>query len=85
MAGGDTYRMTLMRACVLVGGEGQLARKFGVPEKRIVEWLLGEIPLPGDVFLRAVDVVLAYNTQHVQESKAALEAIKQRRDSEVKQ
>jgi DNA-binding transcriptional regulator YdaS (Cro superfamily) len=63
MSAGDTYRMTLMRACVLVGSEQQLARKFGVPEKRIAEWLLGEVPLPDDIFLQAVDIVLAYNTQ----------------------
>lgn len=47
-----------MLACLIAGNEFDLAKKLGVPHNGLVCWLLGEAPVPPDVFLRAVDIVL---------------------------
>ena len=59
----DTHLKTLMRACVLVGGEAELARKLEAPEWRVKQWLSGEAAMPETVFLQAVDMVHALSPQ----------------------
>jgi len=54
---------TLLRACELVGGETELARKLGAPERRVGQWLRGEADVPDAVFLQAADVVHAHSPQ----------------------
>jgi hypothetical protein len=41
-----------------------------------VDWLLGDAPVPPEVFLRAVDIVSAANRKQVKENRALLEQIK---------
>jgi hypothetical protein len=50
----------LHRACLIVGGAGQLAQQLGVPVPHIEDWLTGEAPVPENVFLHAVEIVLLH-------------------------
>jgi DNA-binding transcriptional regulator YdaS (Cro superfamily) len=74
----DTYQKTLVRACLVVGDETALAGRLGVPLPSLVDWLLGERPVPADVFLGATDIVLEANRQQVQENRAFLEEVRRR-------
>jgi DNA-binding transcriptional regulator YdaS (Cro superfamily) len=74
----DTYQRTLVRACLVLGDETALAQRLGVPVSSLVGWLLGEKPVPPDIFLRATDVVLEKHRQQVRDNRAFLERIKQR-------
>ena len=62
----STHHRTLVRACLLVGGETVLARHLDVPVDLVTEWLIGATPVPVDKFLSAVDIVLAHNLGHLQ-------------------
>ena len=66
----DTYQKTLVQACIVAGDETALAAKLGVPVTTVVDWLLGIRPAPTDMFLRAVDVVLVSNKQHIEDTRA---------------
>ena len=57
------YARTLHRACVLLGGIHQLALHLGASDRQVEEWLAGDEDPPMDVFLVAVDVVLADSNQ----------------------
>jgi DNA-binding transcriptional regulator YdaS (Cro superfamily) len=63
----DTHIKTLLRACELVGGETELARKLGAPEWRVGQWLRGEAEVPDGIFLQAADVVHAHSPQQLRE------------------
>jgi len=53
-----TYRSTLTHA-ISVAGEEALARRLRVPVAQLILWISGAEPVPGDIFLAAVDVVQA--------------------------
>ncbi len=75
----DTYQKTLVSACIVAGDETVLARMLHVPVAVMVEYLLGEAPVPTEIFLRAVDVVLAKSRGKLAENRAFLEEIRKRR------
>ena len=56
MAG--VHVQTLQRAARIVGGELELALRLGVTPSHMALWLLGIEAPPGDIFLRAVDLVM---------------------------
>jgi len=56
----------------------QLARRLGKPVSETVDWLLGADPVPTDVFLRAVDIVLASHKKQVDDNRAFLDQIRRR-------
>ncbi|MBV9190277.1 MAG: hypothetical protein JOZ85_07325 [Betaproteobacteria bacterium] len=74
----ETHHRTLMRACLIAGDEVTLASRLHVPLPSLVDWLLGEVPVPVEVFLRAVDIVIAANKETMADSKALLEQIRKR-------
>ena len=74
----ETYQRTLMQACVIVGDEAALARQLHVPVSKVVDWIVGEERLPNDIFLRAVDIVVAANKLQVAVNRDLLEQIKRR-------
>lgn len=74
----DTYQRTLVRACLVLGDESALAERLGVPLPSLVDWLLGERPVPADVFLSATDIVLQAQKQQVRDNRAFLEDIRRR-------
>jgi len=74
----DTYQKTLVQALIVAGDETALAAKLGVPVMSVVDWLLGDKQVPIDMFLRAVDVVLASNKQHIEDTRALIAHIRER-------
>jgi len=63
---------------MIAGDETALAKRLGVPVPAVVDWLLGNRPVPTDIFLRAVDVVLAASKQHVEAVSEFLEQVRRR-------
>ena len=86
----DTYAKVLVQACMVAGDESALAEKLGVSTVDVVDWLLGDRPRPVEVFLLAVDVILADTRERVrehrrqiEETRALLEAIRRRHRASV--
>ena len=57
------YARTLRRASELVGNDEQLARLLRVPTDQLQSWLAGTSKPSGEVFLLAVDMIDAHETQ----------------------
>ena len=74
----DTYQKTLLRACVLAGDETSLARRLGVPASTVIDWLLGDKPIPVETSLVAVDLALIKNKEHVIDVQKFLEEVRRR-------
>ena len=74
---GETYRSTILYACVLSGGEAKLAERLGVGVEEVVRWAFGEVEPPLAAFLAAVDIVLAARAGTLAETKKMLRASKQ--------
>jgi hypothetical protein len=74
----EAYQKVLERACIIAGHETALAKQLQVPVWALVDWLLGDAPVPPEVFLRAVDVVTAANRKKVKDNRALLDQIKLR-------
>ena len=74
----DTYQKTLVRACLVLGDETTLAQRLGVPLPSLVDWLLGDRPVPADIFLSATDIVLDSHRQQVRDNRAFLEEVRRR-------
>ena len=53
------YIRTLHDACVILGGEHELAAYLGVPVAQVEGWLNGRGSPPDDVFLRCLDLIEA--------------------------
>jgi hypothetical protein len=62
-----------------MGDEAGLAKKLGVSVHTVADWLLGDKPLPADMFLLAVDIVLTNSRERVRISRSLLDEIKSRR------
>lgn len=73
-----------MRACMVAGDKTLLAQQLGVPLPAVSDWLSGESPVPAEVFLRAVDIVLAANRKQNEENRALLERINDSDEKERK-
>jgi hypothetical protein len=52
------HARTLVKAAELLGGERALARYLKVPMAELFVWMRGATPVPDQIFLRAVDLVL---------------------------
>jgi hypothetical protein len=55
----DTKPRILARALKIVGDREQLARRLQVSSIHLAKWIDGEAQPPDDIFLKAVDIVLA--------------------------
>ncbi len=53
------YARTLRRAAQIVGGPRELAARLGVAADDVVCWLDGTRRVPQEIFLKAVDIVVA--------------------------
>jgi hypothetical protein len=67
---------TLIRAAEIVGGAQELAFKLKVTPSHLSLWMGGLEPCPGDIFLKAVDLVLEREVQ-AQLARAPAEEPKQ--------
>lgn len=61
----DTKARILQRALEIVGSREDLARLLQVRQVPLATWLNGVTPLPDDIFLRAVDIVLNHETDRL--------------------
>lgn len=59
------YIRTVSRAAEIAGGIGQLGLRWRVPLELLMSWLEGRIPIPEDIFLRAVDIVIAHEIDEI--------------------
>lgn len=55
------YTRVVRRAAEIVGGIEQLAKRLGVSQARVWNWLDGTESPSQDSFLRAVDIVLEHD------------------------
>ena len=53
------YLRTLRRAAEIAGGVEQLGAQLGVRGDDLAYWLQGAKPVPQEIFLQAVDIVVA--------------------------
>jgi DNA-binding transcriptional regulator YdaS (Cro superfamily) len=63
------YIRTLKRAAELVGSEEALARHLKVLPSHVELWIRGVVSPPGDVFLRAADIVSEHDLKQLAKSK----------------
>jgi hypothetical protein len=59
------YIQTLKRAAEIVGGEEELARRLKVTPSHLTLWIDGVVTAPGDVFLKAADIVSEQDLQEL--------------------
>lgn len=57
----SVHAKTLQRAAEIVGGEQQLALRLKVTPSHLALWIQGIERPPGDIFLKAVDLVVDYD------------------------
>jgi hypothetical protein len=78
----ETYRNTVTYALSIAGGsENRLAEKLGVRVGELVNYLTGVEEVPTDVFLRAVDVVLAATADDIRNARSILESLRYAKES----
>jgi len=58
-----TYARTLHRACLILGGEAQLAVHLGIAEGALRDWLEGREDPPQMVFLAGIEIILLHLEQ----------------------
>jgi hypothetical protein len=73
----DTYHRTVLQACALAGDEVALARLLRAPVSLVVDWILGDVSPPTDVFLRCVDILITDNQRRLETQKRRIEATKE--------
>jgi hypothetical protein len=56
----SVYSRALHRACLVIGGLAQLAKRLEVPEPDLRRWITGELAPPERIFLEAVEVILLH-------------------------
>jgi hypothetical protein len=56
----SVYSRALHRACLVLGGLPQLAKRLEVAEADLERWIRGEVQTPERVFLEAVEVILLH-------------------------
>jgi hypothetical protein len=74
----ESDRRMLVQACIVVGDETVLAERLQVSVKVVVDWLLGDAPVPLEVFPSVVDIVLSATRKQVEDNGALIERIKGR-------
>ena len=53
-----TARRVLARAAVLLGGVSALGERLELAQRRLTDYLTGAEPIPDELFLAAIDIVL---------------------------
>lgn len=79
----ETYRNTLTYALALVGNERLLAERLGVQVQQVLNWTMGIELVPPEIFLKAVDVVLAATTEDIARSREVLSRLKLRANDQM--
>jgi len=66
---GATRQRTVLRACAICGDEVALAQRLGVSVAKVVDWILGDVPVDSDSFLMLVDIVLQDNRKLIEANR----------------
>ena len=53
-----TARRVLARAAVLLGGVTALGERLDLAQRQLTDYLTGAEPIPDEIFLAAIDIVL---------------------------
>jgi hypothetical protein len=61
----DIYARTLRLAAHIVGGVNELAARLSVPADALALWLTSREPVPLEILLRAVDVVVSHGLEQI--------------------
>jgi hypothetical protein len=61
----DIYARTLRLAGHLVGGVNELAARLSVPGEALALWLTAREPVPLEILLRAVDIVVSHGLEQI--------------------
>ena len=72
------YQSVIIHACMACGDETAFAAALGTSVPEVVDWLLGERPVPPHYFLKAVDIVLASTWKQISDNRAFLEQVRRR-------
>jgi hypothetical protein len=62
MSRSTVHTETLRRAAAAMGGEAGLAKALRVPAEQAQRWLAGDDYPPTDVYLKALDLLIATGT-----------------------
>ena len=73
-----TYRKILIEARNVAGNESALAMRLRKSEREVVNWLLGNEPIPVAVFVQALDIVIKNQKRHVQNTARFLRRMRRR-------
>ena len=65
----ENYRKTLQYAEALAGSAALLAQRLNVDSQLLTSWFRGTEPIPEEVFLKLVDLVLAASRIDVERSR----------------
>ncbi len=65
----ENYRKTLQYAEALTGSPALLAQRLDVDSRLLTSWFRGTEPIPEEVFLKLVDIVLAASKIDVERSR----------------
>ena len=65
----ENYRNTLRYAEALAGSPAQLAHALDIDSELLSSWFRGTAPIPDDIFLRLVELVLNASKQDVERSR----------------
>lgn len=66
----SVYTRTLSHAARIAGGEAQLAALLGASPTQLAEWLCGAEHVPVDIFLKAVDLLMARDVRRSDSASA---------------
>ena len=73
-----TYQRTLIEACNIAGDESVLAIYLHQSPQQVVGWLVGDDPIPVEVFLQAADMVSLTPHSHIENAELFLKQIRKR-------
>lgn len=77
MAHGDTTsRDLLVYAWAIAGNERLLAERLRVKVPQVLNWTMGIEPVPPEIFLKAVDVVVGATPEDIRRSRRVLMKLK---------
>ena len=73
-----TRQRSVLRACEILGDEVALARHLGIPVVEVVDWILGDVTVPAEHFLRVVDIILVDNRKLVEQNRDFIAEMRQK-------
>lgn len=73
-----TYHRALIDACTILGDETALAARLDQPVGRVVDWLMGTVPVPVKTFHLCVDILISSHRRGIDETEVFLAEVRRR-------